>query len=143
MSKFHQTNQWRKLAKDHKTIKCDCGSKDDIQSAHYLPQKHYPMMRLWKINLYYSCGDCNRKLGDKIYWSIRAIQLLGIYHMIKLMKKFVLAALIIFAGRLLWLDLAHHPFDSTFSYQILSEVQEYADILVAYLDGLRQPSQEI
>jgi len=83
MSKFHESKAWRKLAAEHKTFRCACKSKDDIQSAHYLPQKRFPMMRLWKWNLYHACGPCNRKLGDNINWSFRAVQLLLVYGMIK------------------------------------------------------------
>jgi len=84
VSKFHQSRAWTKLAKDHKTIRCiDCKKDTDIQSSHYLPQERFKMSRLWKWGLYYGCKDCNGKLGDKIKWSFRAIQLLMVYGTMK------------------------------------------------------------
>jgi hypothetical protein len=93
---FHQTRQWRRLAKAHKILHCECGSTKDIESCHYLPQKRFPMMRLWKVNLYHGCSDCNGKLGNRIKWSIRAIQLLVIYGAVYIMTK-VLGAIILIA----------------------------------------------
>jgi len=124
MTSFHQSKAWRKLAKDHKTLQCACGSKEDIQSAHYLPQKKWPLMRLWRVNLYHACGKCNNKLGDKIYWSIRAVQLLVIYVIIKLLTWAALLLIIFIVTRVMWLDIRPHPFNTTFTYQALHEVEE-------------------
>ncbi len=129
MSKpFHQSASWRKLAKEHKTIRCiDCRTTLDIESAHYLPQKKWPMMRLWKSNLYYSCAKCNNKLGDKIKCSFQAIKLLVIYMLIKGVQIISLAILLVILGRFFWLDINQNG--STITNQIKYDVIVYWDRL--------------
>ena len=119
MSNFHQSRAWRKLAADHKALKCHCGSIKDIESAHYLPQKRFPLMRLWRVNLYHGCKVCNGKLGNRIKWSFRAIQLLVVYGMIKgigiILQIFVTA----FFLTLLYRDISAGGIETSFSAQIL------------------------
>jgi len=113
---------------EHKTFRCACKSKDDIQSAHYLPQKRFPMMRLWKANLYISCGKCNRELGDKINWSPQAIKLLGIYAMIKILMYSVIIIILALLARYYYLDTTYNH--STITNQIKADAHEmYTDII--------------
>ena len=135
MSKpFHQSASWRKLAKEHKTIRCiDCKSTFEIESAHYLPQKRFPMMRLWKSNLYYGCSKCNGKLGDKIKWSFHAIKLLVIYSMIKLSIYLSLALIILILCRFVYLDITYNG--STISNQMKYDTLEYWDRLIELLQS--------
>ena len=105
VSEFHKSKAWRKLAADHKTLRCICcNSKTDIESAHYLPQKRFPMMRLWRSNLYYSCKACNGKLGNRIKWSTQAVKLLGIYMLIKAIRIAIAAGVIFTLGYYYYLD---------------------------------------
>lgn len=122
MSDFHKSNAWRKLARDHKTLRCKCNSTKDIQSSHYLPQKRFPMMRLWKINLYHACKACNGKLGDRINWSFRAVQLLVIYGMIKGLINGALMAVFAFCLVVVYKDLASGGMEASFSGQLLIEI---------------------
>ena len=122
MPDFHKSRAWRKLAAEHKTFRCACKSKDDIQSAHYLPQKRFPMMRLWKANLYISCGKCNRELGDKIKWSPQAIKLLVIYAMIKILMYSVTILTLALLARYYYLDTAYN--NSTITNQIKADAYE-------------------
>ena len=137
MSNFHQSKRWRKLSKEHKTIRCiDCKSTFEIESAHYLPQKRFPMMRLWKSNLYYGCSACNGKLGDKIKWSFKAIKLLAIYGMIKLTIYLSLAAFILILGRFLYLDYTYN--DSTIINQMKYDAMEYWERLIMQSQSEKQ-----
>ncbi len=133
MSKFHESKAWRKLAKEHKTFRCACKSSDDIQSAHYLPQKRFPMMRLWRWNLYISCGPCNYKLGNRINWSIRAVLLLVIYYMIKF---------IYWAGVIFWFSLT-----TAVMYRDLSiggfEVSITGQVIIESWEQLQQLKEQI
>ena len=128
MSNFHQTKAWRNLAKEHKTIRCiDCKTTFEIESAHYLPQKRFPMMALWKSNLYYGCSKCNGKLGAKIKWSIQAIKLLVIYMLIKSMLYFSLAFIIVTMARFLYLDITYNG--STITNQMKYDMIDYYERL--------------
>lgn len=134
MSKFHQSKAWRKLAKEHKTIRCiDCKTTFEIESAHYLPQKRFPMSALWKSNLYYGCSKCNRKLGDKIKWSIQAVKLLGIYMLIRFTQIMSLAILLIILGRMTYLDINYNG--STIINQMKYDTLEYWDKLIEQLQS--------
>tara|TARA_R110002012_G_C11446857_1_gene591288 strand:+ start:304 stop:690 length:387 start_codon:yes stop_codon:yes gene_type:complete len=128
VSKFHQTKAWKALAKDHKTIRCiDCKTTFDIESAHYLPQKKWPMMRLWKSNLYYGCSKCNGKLGDKIKWSAQAIKLLVIYMLIRFIQIMSLAILLIIMGRYIYLDINYNGSTITnqMKYDLLAFIEAF------------------
>jgi len=144
MIKFHQSKEWLSLSKQHKAIeraysrwKCvDCGNKgEDLQSDHVLCVKHYPMFKLWLCNLKLRCGPCNIKKGTKFYVSPRSLLLVGYYYMIRFLKTLVLVVWLVFSGHLLWLDLAFHPFHSTFSYQILSGYEETFHDLMRYFQS--------
>jgi len=128
VSKFHSSPAWRKLSLEHKTFRCACKSKDDIQSAHYLPQKRFPLMRLWKANLYISCGKCNRELGDKIYWSPQAIKLLGIYAMIKFITYLITIITLALLARYYYLDTEFN--NSTITDQIRNDANEIYNYIV-------------
>ena len=132
MSDFHNTKEWRKLALEHKTFRCACKSSDDIQSSHYLPQKRFPLMRLWKANLYISCGKCNRALGDKIKWCPQAIKLLVIYSMIRFIQYSVTILTLALLARFIYLDTTYN--DSTITnsikadaYEILTNIIDFAE----------------
>lgn len=125
MSKFHESKAWRKLAKDHKALRCiDCKKDKDIESAHYLPQERFKMSRLWKWGLYYGCKKCNGKLGDKIKWSFRAIQLLAVYGMIKFIYYTVIILYFSLTTTVMVKDLTAGGFDTSFTGQILIESWE-------------------
>ena len=130
MSDFHQSKAWRKLAADHKALKCACGSKTDIQSAHYLPQKQYPLMRLWRVNLYHACGKCNNKLGNNIKWSIRASQLWVLYWMIKGIGILLQLLATAFFITLLIKDISAGGMETSFTGQIIIETWEAIEELV-------------
>ncbi len=134
MSKsFHSSKAWRKLAKEHKTLRCvDCKTTFEIESAHYLPQKRFPMMALWKSNLYYGCSKCNGKLGAKIKWSIQAIKLLVIYGLIKLTIYLTMALIIVIAGRFIYLDITYNG--STITNQMKYEALAYWDDFTGKLE---------
>ena len=122
VNKFHQSKAWRKLAKDHKTLRCACNSTTDIESSHYLPQERFPLMRLWRVNLYISCSKCNGNLGDSINWSIRAIQLLVVYAMIKLLTYGINILIIGLLARYVYLDIQYNA--STITHQIQAEIAD-------------------
>ena len=125
MSKpFHQSRAWRKLAKAHKTPTCHCGSTKDIESAHYLPQKKYPLMRLWRVNLYYSCKKCNWELGDSIKWSIRSAQLWVFYWMIKAIYWLVIILYFSLTTTVMYMDISTGGMETSFTGQILIETLE-------------------
>ena len=87
------------------------------------------MMRLWRANLYHSCKKCNGALGDRIYWSVRAVQLLGVYVMIKTIGMITEGLAFAFLLALLYKDLTSGPLDTTFSAQILIETIEAVEKL--------------
>ena len=107
----------------------DCRSDKDIESAHYLPQKRFPMSALWRINLYYGCSKCNGKLGDKIKWSIQAVKLLSIYAMIKLIKYIAIALVVVIFGRFLYLDYQRGPWDTRITYQVYIDIKTVIDMI--------------
>lgn len=132
MSDFHSRPAWRALSKRFKAIerahgrwKCaDCGYKGDtMESDHILCVKHYGMFKLWRYNLALRCGDgegtkkCNLKKGTRFYPGMRAFFLLGLFIMIKLLIWAIKIAIILFVGRIVYLDLRAGPFDTTFFYQ--------------------------
>ena len=125
VSKFHESKAWRKLAAEHKTFRCACKSKDDIQSAHYLPQKRFPMMRLWRWNLYISCGPCNYKLGNRINWSIRAVLLLVVYGMIKGIYWTGIILYFSLTTAVMVMDISSGGMETSFTGQILIESWEF------------------
>jgi len=124
LSNFHQSRAWRKLAADHKALKCHCGSVKDIESAHYLPQKKYPLMRLWRVNLYISCAKCNNKLGDSIKWSIRAAQLWVLYWMIKGIYWTIIILYFSLTTAVMVMDISTGGMETSFTGQILIESWE-------------------
>ena len=126
MSGFHRSRAWRKLAKAHKTLRCACNSTIDIESAHYLPQSIFPLVSLWRVNLYHGCKVCNGKLGNRIKWSIRAVLLLLIYPVLwavhKMIKGFIYLIIILMLAFLLTLvykDVGAGGFETSFTGQIL------------------------
>lgn len=128
MSNFHQSSAWQRLAKRHKQLTCDdCGSVKDIQSGHILPQKRFPMSRLWMINLKYLCAVCNVKQSDKLQINIRTLQLLGIYYMIKIVRWVVLVIVIGLMSRFIYLDVANN--DSAITNQMRYDLIKYWDKL--------------
>ena len=80
-------------------------------------------MRLWKANLYISCGKCNRELGDKIKWSPQAVKLLGIYAVIKFLTYLVTFLTLAILARYIYLDINYNA--STITDQMQYEVIEY------------------
>ena len=124
VSNFHQSPAWQKLAKEHKTMRCHCGSAKDIQSGHILPASRFKSSRLWKSNLIYQCEVCNKKLGNRIKWSPQAIKLLTIILMIKIIKLILIAVFILIAGRFLWIDYHRGGLDTSIMYQIYGEILE-------------------
>ena len=114
----------------------DCRSDKDIESAHYLPQKRFPMSALWRINLYYGCSKCNGKLGAKIKWSIQAVKLLSIYAMIKLLKYSAAVLIIIILISYIYYDVTLNG--STITNQIQDDFIELQGQLLS-VDG-SQPS---
>jgi len=122
--KFHSSKQWQKLSKDFKTLKCvDCGKSEDIEAGHILPASRFKMSRLWKSNLVAQCRACNAKLGDKIRWSIRSIQLLVVYGMIKILMYSVIILIAALLARYIYLDITYNA--STITDQMQYEVIEY------------------
>lgn len=124
MAEFHQSRAWRKLAKAHKTPTCHCGSTKDIESAHYLPQKRFPLMRLWRVNLYHGCKVCNGKLGNRIKWSMRAIQLLAVYGMIKAIYWLVIILYFSLTTTVMYKDISTGGWETSFTGQVLIESWE-------------------
>ena len=123
MSKFHQSAEWTKLAKKHKQLSCDdCGSVKDIQSGHILPQKRFPMSRLWMINLKYLCAVCNLQQGDKLQYNLRTFYLLVIYMFIKLFRIIIISLIIILISRFIYVDLNRGPVDTSISYQVYTDL---------------------
>jgi hypothetical protein len=90
------------------------------------------MMRLWKANLYISCGKCNRELGDKIKWSPQAIKLLGIYAMIKILMYSVIFLTLALLARYYYLDTAYN--NSTITNQIKADAHEILNHTIAFVE---------
>jgi len=125
MSDFHKSRAWRKAAKEHKTLRCiDCKTDKDIQSSHYLPQERFKMSRLWKWGLYYGCQKCNGKLGDKIKWSIRAIQLLVVYGAMKGIYWTIIILYFSLTTAVMVMDISTGGMETSFTGQILIESWE-------------------
>jgi len=86
------------------------------------------MMRLWKANLYISCGKCNRELGDSIKWCPQAIKLILVYVMIRFIQysiyALVLGLILAFIIALVYRDLTAGGFETSFTGQILIETLE-------------------
>ena len=123
MSKFHQSAEWTKLAKKHKQLSCDdCGSVKDIQSGHILPQKRFPMSRLWMINLKYLCSACNLQQGDKLQYNLQTLCLRGLYMFIKLFRIIIISLIIILISRFIYVDLNRGPVDTSISYQVYTDL---------------------
>ena len=80
-------------------------------------------MRLWRVNLYHGCSKCNGRLGNRIKWSIRAIQLLVIYFMIKLITYVSMTLVIVILCRYIYLDINYNA--STITDQMQYELIEY------------------
>ena len=143
MSSFHSSKEWVALAKIHKLIQkakgkyycVDCKTINHLESDHILPVSKYPMYGLWLCNLALRCGPeakgCNQKKSDKIYWSIRAVQLLVIYGMIKILSYIAKGLVIFILIRFLWLD---HQYNASI---ITDHIK--ADINDAYewVDGIQ------
>ena len=126
MTDFHQTSAWRKLSKDFKTLKCvDCGKSEDIEAGHILPASRFKMSRLWMYNLVAQCRSCNAKLGNKIRWSFRAIQLLVVYGMIKFIYYTVIILYFSLTTTVMVKDLTAGGFETSFTGQILIESWEH------------------
>jgi len=133
VSEFHSSKAWRKLAADHKTFRCACKSDDDIQSAHYLPQKRFPLMRLWRLNLYYSCKKCNWELSDRIKWSFRAVQLLVVYGMIKGIYWLGIILYFSLTTTVMVMDLRSGGMETSFTGQILIQSKEQVYEICNYI----------
>ena len=96
---FHQTRDWRKLAKEHKCIerknnnwKCvDCGFTGDLESDHILPVSQFWGMRLHIKNLALRCSDCNKKKGAKIILTPKVVTTLTFYSFRKVIVRSVIA----------------------------------------------------
>lgn len=118
-----------------------CGSTEDLQIDHRLPLSKFPELAFCFDNLRPLCKKDNQKKGAKIQISPKVMYLLVYALIMKLLKRIVQLALIIFFGQLLWHDLAYHPFSTTLSYMILSDAQEIFYELLRYLGSLESPSQ--
>jgi len=129
MSKpFHQSAPWQKLSKDFKTLKCvDCGKSEDIEAGHILPASRFKMSRLWMYNLVAQCRSCNAKLGNKIRWSMRAVQLLMVYAMIKILMYLVTILTLALLARYYYLDTQFN--NSTITDQIRNDGYEIYDYI--------------
>ena len=90
------------------------------------------MMRLWKANLYISCGKCNRELGDKIKWGPHAIKLLGIYAMIKLFIYSVIILMFTLLARYYYLDTTKN--DSIITNQIKVDADEILTNIIDFIE---------
>lgn len=119
MSNFHQSAQWVKLSKEHKTLRCrKCGTDQHIESDHILSQKRFKMFRLWSFNLQYLCGveakGCNLKKSDKLdWWYWKTYLLLGIYGMIKLIKYLTIGLIIFILIRYVHIDYQYNDLTVT------------------------------
>lgn len=154
---FHKTKEWQALARKHKALEkknknwscVDCQySGWDLQSDHVLPVSKFWELRLLLQNLVLRCGvedgnGCNQKKGAKITLSPKSIKLQIFYYAMKLIKNFVLVVLIVFFGRLIWIDVAFHPFESTVTSQILIEFLEIFLWILEWaaqmIDNLQRP----
>lgn len=104
MSAFHDSEEWKELAKRHKAIarsnnnwKCvDCRYNHRLHSSHILPQSKYPESRLWLSNLVLQCPNCNYALGARIKWCARAPILLGAVMLIRIARWGMAAALLLY-----------------------------------------------
>jgi hypothetical protein len=125
-SSFHQSKEWQKISREHKTLRCYyCrSSTKDIQSDHVLPQSRYPMSRLWKANLVHACAPCNQAKGDKLKFNLITIKLLGVYYMIKGLINGLLMAFFAFALVVVFKDLQSGGLEASFSGQLLIEIGE-------------------
>jgi len=128
MTDFHKSKEWKNLAKDFKTLKCvDCGKTEDIEAGHILPASRFKMSRLWKSNLVAQCRSCNAKLGNKIHWGYKAIKLLSIYAMIKLLKYSASLIIISIVIRFVYLDITRNG--STIINQMEYDLLTFIDSL--------------
>jgi hypothetical protein len=128
MTSFHTSKPWQKLAKEFKTPRCvDCGTTNDLQAGHVLSASKWPMARLWRSNLINQCGPCNIKLGAKIHWSLKAIKLLVIYGMIKLIKYLITAAVMLTLSAYVYYDVTKNG--STITHQIQSDLIKLKELL--------------
>jgi len=136
---FYLSPAWKRLRvralERHGAVCMRCRSIEDIQVDHVKPRSLFPRLRLKLSNLQILCGDCNKKKGQKSN-DYRPVGWKGYYYMISLIKKIVLVIVIMFFGRLVWIDVAYHPFESTVSSRILSEAQEIVSFGLTYLDHL-------
>ena len=132
MSKpFHQSAPWQKLSKDFKTLRCvDCGSITDIEAGHILPASRFKMSRLWMFNLVAQCRSCNAKLGNKIRWSIRAIQLLMVYGAMKGIYWTVIILYFSLTTAVMVKDISTGGMETSFTGQILIESLEWIKQLI-------------
>jgi hypothetical protein len=60
---------------------------------------------------------------------------------IKLLTWAVLLLIIFIITRVMWLDIRPHPFNTTFTYQALHEVQEVIVDAYRWFDGLQGDQQ--
>ena len=84
-------------------------------------------MRLWRINLYHSCKVCNGKLGDRIKWGFRALLLLPVYAMIKILQYAFEIILIGVLAQYVYMDINYN--DSTISNAIQAQTLDVIDKL--------------
>jgi len=133
MSDFHTGKPWRKLSKDFKTLKCvDCGKSEDIEAGHILPASRFKMSRVWMFNLVAQCRSCNAKLGNKIRWSIRAVQLLVVYGMIRFLMYSVIILILALLARYYYLDTQFN--NSTITDQIKADGYEILNHTIDFIE---------
>lgn len=138
---FYQSYPWKKVRaealKKYGSVCMKCGSTQEIQVDHVLARSLYPRLKLKLYNLQILCGPCNRKKGlHQNDYRPTPIRLKFI--MIRMLKKFAALTGVIFFGLLLWHDVAYHPFNSTFTYLILSDAGNLLSEGLGYLERYQQ-----
>jgi len=134
VSDFHTGKPWRKLSKEHKTLRCiDCRTDKDITSGHILPASRFKMSRLWMSNLVAQCRSCNAKLGNKIRWSMRAVQLLVVYGAMKFIYWTIIILYFSLTTAVMVMDISTGGMETSFTGQVLIGTLEQIQQLTEYL----------
>ena len=137
---FYQSKQWRALREwalsRYGAVCMRCRSTNSIEVDHIKSRSRHHRLRLRKSNVQILCKPCNQAKGSIDSTDYRPILTRGKYGMIKSVKRIIQSALLVFFCLLLWRDLAFHPFSTTLTYVVLSDVQDFAYELLKYWESL-------
>ena len=112
MTDFHQSREWKALARKHKQLMLksgkyycvDCGVTENLESDHVLPVSRFWKYRLKSWNLVLRCEEDNKKKGARLIWAPSTGKVLLIVVCRKVIVYFC-------AGFIVWLTMTisvHH-----------------------------------